>query len=973
MIVTTIWGTPTPETAWRIPALAVPARCSAATAQRLRARLARGPLPRAARHAGAHGLDADPASRRPTWPGRHEDRFLLFSGHVDSWHHGAMDNGTRQRDHAGGGAAAGRRIATGSAAGIRFAFWSGHSHGRYAGSAWYADHAWRELHQRCVLHLNVDSTGARGATDYSVLHATEDAQRFAETVGGRRHGPAEPRPALLARGRPVVLGRRACPSAFMSLSGLPDAGHRVVADHGAAGRAAPAFRGGGTREDDTIDKIDADVLVLDTRVYLASALRWLQRAGAAPRPRHAPRAAAGRAARACRRRPGCDSTWRPRWTPPARSSSGSTRLAAVLGRGSTPRRAGEADTVNRGLMRLSRLLVPLAYTSGDRFTHDLALPLARRSPGCSASASWPALDPETDAFKFARAALVRERNRARSRPRHAASAADDLCAHDRTGPAEGLPPAAARLSTRLTSQRMRPTLRSRLLMACLVLGLAAALVSAADAQKRGGTLTIVRPTDPVSLDPNLETTAPGAWVYFNMLEGLLTLDDKMQVKPALATSYEVMSPTKVRFKLRPGVKFHDGTPFNAAAVKFTFDRALRGTPPARWASLAGSLDGAEVVDDLTVDVVTKEPYGPMLRTLAMYCMGIVSPTAVGKMGADFSRAPVGTGPFKFVEWKTNTHVIIERNPDYWGDKALVDRVVFKVVPEEGARMIALQTGDADMVLFPSPAQLPALRKDAKFTVHETTGIRVVFAGFNAGDAAARRRAGAAGAAARRRPQGDPRQHHGGLGGAGARRPGARRVRLQGHAARPPVPVRSREGQGAPGPGRLDAGPRRHHAEGRPAAVALVAGRARPLSQGRRDHRGDPGDVQGRRRRGQGAGARVGRGVPAGPRQPAQPPHVHARLGDVQRRRRLLALRALPQQAGAADRLEHLALRQPAGGHARGAGAPQPEPDRAREALRRGAGHPRQGDGVDPGLHDQGDHRLARRREGLSRSIRSSTT
>ena len=95
-----------------------------------------------------------------------------------------------------------------------------------------------------------------------------------------------------------------------------------------------------------------------------------------------------------------------------------------------------------------------------------------------------------------------------------------------------------------------------------------------------------------------------------MLEGLLTLDDKMQVKPSLATGYEVLSPTKVRFKLRPNVKFHDGTPFNAAAVKFTFDRALKGNPPARWASLAGSLAGAEVVDDLTVDMVTKEPYGP---------------------------------------------------------------------------------------------------------------------------------------------------------------------------------------------------------------------------------------------------------------------------------------------------------------------------------------------------------------------------
>jgi peptide/nickel transport system substrate-binding protein len=267
------------------------------------------------------------------------------------------------------------------------------------------------------------------------------------------------------------------------------------------------------------------------------------------------------------------------------------------------------------------------------------------------------------------------------------------------------------------------------LVGVLALGLVA-LATPADAQKRGGTLTIVRPTDPVSLDPHTETTAPGAWVYYNILEPLIYLDEKMTIQPRLATSYEVMSPTKVRFKLRPGVKFHDGTPFNAAAVKFTFERAFKSNPPARWASLAGPISGAEVVDDLTVDIVTKEPYGPILRTMAMLYVSIVSPTAVQKQGESFLRAPVGTGPFKFVEWKTNTHVIIERNPDYWGEKALLDRVVFKVVPEEGARMIALQTGDADMVMFPAPAQLSQFRKDSKYTVHEAPGLRVVYVGLN---------------------------------------------------------------------------------------------------------------------------------------------------------------------------------------------------------------------------------------------------
>src|SRR4030095_8788867 len=120
----------------------------------------------------------------------------------------------------------------------------------------------------------------------------------------------------------------------------------------------------------------------------------------------------------------------------------------------------------------------------------------------------------------------------------------------------------------------------------LVLLLALALAGAAclaapapaAAQKPGGTLTIVRPTDPVSLDPHLETTAPGAWVYFNMLEPLLTIDEKMQLRTALATSWEGLSPTKARRHRGPGVKFYDGTPLKAAAVKFSFDRALRGTP-----------------------------------------------------------------------------------------------------------------------------------------------------------------------------------------------------------------------------------------------------------------------------------------------------------------------------------------------------------------------------------------------------------
>jgi len=419
MIVTTIWGTPSPETAWRIPA--VPClSVLGVEGQHLRALLARGPV----------NVRMTTRVRTGWMPiphligelvGRHEDRFLLFSGHVDSWHYGAMDNGTANATMLEvARLLAGRRDAL--RRGIRFAFWSGHSHGRYAGSAWYADHAWRELHQRCVLHLNVDSTGARGATDYSVLHATEDAQRFAETVvtdvtGQRSRG------RRFSRAGDQSFWGAGVPSAFMSLSGLPkqdtDLSRAMERLVGSAG-----FPWWWHTKDDTIDKIDPDVLALDTKVYLASALRWLN---APVLPLDHGRAVRGLLAEleALQAAAGARFDLAPAVDAARALVDRLDRAGGVLAGVDAGTPAAKLDAINRGLMRLSRVLVPLSYTSGDPFIHDLALPIPPLA-GLQRVRELAALDPDTDAFKFARAALVRERNRAVHAFDTAASAADDL-------------------------------------------------------------------------------------------------------------------------------------------------------------------------------------------------------------------------------------------------------------------------------------------------------------------------------------------------------------------------------------------------------------------------------------------------------------------------------------------------------------------------------------------------------------------
>jgi hypothetical protein len=406
MIVTTIWGTPEPETAWRIPrtpCLSV-RRTDGERIRRLiregrgrvrlitRVRTGWTPIP----HLTAH-LD-----------GTAEDRFVLFSGHVDGWHHGAMDNGTANATML----EVARLLAMRRAAlrrGLRLAFWSGHSHGRYAGSTWYADHAWTELHRRCAVHLNIDSTGARGATDYSVLHATEDAQSFVEGVVHDVTGQTA-RARRFPRAGDQSFWGIGIPSALMSLSGIPkqdtDLSRWMERLFGTAG-----FPWWWHTREDTIDKIDADVLALDTRVYVAAALRLV---GAPVLPLDYGRFARTILATVEELGAAGGGGWDA--SPALDAARQLLERVGVFARAVDAIAAGgraephRTEAVNQTMMALSRVLIPLFYTTGDRFHHDLAIPVAPLA-GLQRARELSGMEPSSDRLRFAAAALARERNR----------------------------------------------------------------------------------------------------------------------------------------------------------------------------------------------------------------------------------------------------------------------------------------------------------------------------------------------------------------------------------------------------------------------------------------------------------------------------------------------------------------------------------------------------------------------------------
>ena len=272
----------------------------------------------------------------------------------------------------------------------------------------------------------------------------------------------------------------------------------------------------------------------------------------------------------------------------------------------------------------------------------------------------------------------------------------------------------------------------------------------AETPKVGGTLVFGRGGDSAGLDPAFETDGNSFMICDNVFDQLvLYADESTEIVPGLATDWEV-SPDGLTytFHLRKGVKFHDGTEFNADAVVFSLGRMMKNKnvkflkkewdfpedqPSAEyWLSMEmdDMLGSIEAKDNHTVVFKLNRVEAPFIANMGMDFAAIVSPTAVLKHGKNFRANPVGTGPFKFVEWIKDDRITLEANKDYWDGRPPLDRVMFRSIPDNSVRFLELKTGNIDICQFPNPEDIELAENDPNIKLVRQAGMNIGYLSFN---------------------------------------------------------------------------------------------------------------------------------------------------------------------------------------------------------------------------------------------------
>ncbi|WP_339227188.1 glutathione ABC transporter substrate-binding protein [Oceanobacillus sp. FSL K6-2867] len=261
-----------------------------------------------------------------------------------------------------------------------------------------------------------------------------------------------------------------------------------------------------------------------------------------------------------------------------------------------------------------------------------------------------------------------------------------------------------------------------------------------DRNSQGGELVVAKQSDVVSLDPAASNDTPSSDVQRNIFETLVTQDENMKIKPLLAESWEQIDDTTWVFKLREGIKFHDGSEFNAEAVKANIDRTLDPEVGSPRAIMYNMITEVEIIDDYIVQFKTAYPFAPLPAHLAHPGGVMISKEQIEEdyaamkngenPGTVISANPQGTGPFVYDDWQPGQFVRLLKNEDYWGEPAKLDSVTFKVVAEDLTRIAELETGDTDITNPLSPSDVSQIEATDGLSVQRQESSALSYLGFN---------------------------------------------------------------------------------------------------------------------------------------------------------------------------------------------------------------------------------------------------
>lgn len=241
-------------------------------------------------------------------------------------------------------------------------------------------------------------------------------------------------------------------------------------------------------------------------------------------------------------------------------------------------------------------------------------------------------------------------------------------------------------------------------------------------------VTIASNLNPPTLDPSKMMNGFVFAVTNHVFDTLMTRNPDGSLKGRLATSWKQVTPTTWRFELRKNVKFHDGTPFNAQTVKFSIDRLNSKEYASGAVTLVNMIKTVKVVDNDTVDIITDYPFAALAANLTHPATAMMSATALKDPG--YARNPIGTGPFKFSKWNVGSSVELVANPDYWGGKPAIDKVVFRIIPDVATQVVELRTGKIDLLPFVPPESVKDIEATNTLSMYKKPGFTVAYVGYN---------------------------------------------------------------------------------------------------------------------------------------------------------------------------------------------------------------------------------------------------